>query len=120
MIAHWRAGAKDALESAEVLHKARKYALALFACHLAVEKVLKAAFLQERDEDPPPSHNLPHLASHLSRVWSEEEKTALEELTDYAVAARYDDPGWAERQATKENTAHWIVRTKEFLTLLIP
>lgn len=120
IIAHWRKGAADALESAELLHNAEKFALALFACHLAVEKALKAAFLRDHDREPPPTHNLTHLASHLARVWSADEKRALEELTDYAVSARYDDPGWADRQATKKNSAHWLAQTKNFLSLLIP
>lgn len=42
------------------------------------------------------------------------------DLTDYAVAARYDDPSWAERYATKENAAFWLKFSQELLLRFSP
>lgn len=118
---HWRKGARDALESAAILYKAGKHALALFACHLAVEKALKAGFVGEHDREPPPTHNLAMLADQLTVPrFSSADRVVLEELTDFAVAARYDDPGWAEMQATATNVKEWLSRTHQLLNRILP
>ncbi len=43
------------------------------------------------------------------------EKDALGDLTDNAIAARYDDLEWANDHATKENSAHWIGEAQNLL-----
>ena len=115
---HWQQGAIDALESAQLLHDAGKYALALFHCHLACEKGLKAAFVEQKKDAPPATHNLLHIAKELDCNLSETQEDTLSDLTDYAVDARYDDPEWAKQKATKENSAHWITNAQEFLSTL--
>lgn len=119
IIKHWQQGARDALEAAQALHNLRKYALALFDCHLAVEKALKAAYIAKYDQEAPPTHNLLFLTEKLGKAWTQEQHDALSDLTDYAVAARYDDPEWAKTQATKENSAFWIEQASAFLTILL-
>ncbi len=120
IIAHWRKGARDALEAARLLHDNGKYALALFDVHLAVEKALKAAFMEEHRKAAPPSHNLLLIAQQLSRTWTDEQKRRLDYLTQYAIAARYDDPPWAQREATEENSARLLGEGESFLSLLLP
>ena len=39
----WQKGAQEELRSAQILLEHQSYAAALFHCHLAVEKALKAA-----------------------------------------------------------------------------
>lgn len=119
IIQHWKKGARDALEAAQALHHLGKYALALFDCHLAVEKALKAAYIAKHDREAPPTHNLLLLIEELDQSWSQEQNDALSDLTDYAVAARYDDPEWAKTQATKENSVFWLKKTSAFLDLLL-
>lgn len=119
IIQHWKKGARDALEAAQALHHLGKYALALFDCHLAVEKALKAAYIAKHDREAPPTHNLLLLTEELDQSWTQEQNDALSDLTDYAVAARYDDPEWAKTQATKENSVFWLKKTSAFLDLLL-
>lgn len=119
IIQHWKKGARDALEAAQALHHLEKYALALFDCHLAVEKALKAAYIAKHDREAPPTHNLLLLTEELDQSWNQEQNDALSDLTDYAVAARYDDPEWAKTQATKENSVFWLKKTSAFLDLLL-
>jgi HEPN domain-containing protein len=119
IIRHWQQGARDALEAAQALHDLGKYALALFDCHLAVEKALKAAYITKHDREAPPTHNLLFLTEELGRSWTQEQHDALSDLTDYAVAARYDDPEWAKAQATKENSTFWLKKAAAFLAILL-
>ena len=120
VISHWRKGARDALDAAHLLQENKKFALALFNTHLAVEKALKARYMEELRKESPPTHNLVLLAGQLKHAWSDSEKRQLDYLTQYSVAARYDDPFWAEREATAENTAKCIAAAEQFLSVLLP
>ncbi len=119
-VQHWQQGARDALESAKILCHGKQYASALFHCHLAVEKALKASYIAHHDKDHPHTHDLLQLALLLKSTWTLEEKTLLSELTDYAVAARYGDPSFTDQQATEENAVRWIEATEHFLGPLLP
>lgn len=116
VIAHWRKGAKNALRLATVAADQRIYDLALFHCHLAIEKALKAAIMEKTREPHPKSHSLERLASLLRNDWSEADHTLFDLLSSFAVAARYDDPAWAERFATAKNARRWIDQTEKFLS----
>src|SRR5947208_43550 len=105
---HWQRGATDSLDLARLAHQARKYALALFHCQLAVEKGLKAAYIMDQDADPPPTHSLLALAEQLHRHWTDEQKRKLEALSDFAILARYGDRHWEENEATEEASGYWI------------
>ena len=118
VIAHWRKGAADEVQSAKLLRDGCQHPAALFHCHLAIEKALKAEYMQERQKEAPLTHDLLQIALQLKRQWSSEEKKLLADLTEYAVAARYDDPFWAEREATAENVTAWIARIESFLSSL--
>lgn len=109
-IAHWKQGAQDAIEAAELLLHGGKHPLALFHCHLAAEKILKAEYIREKDAAPPKTHNLLSIALELSRPWSEEEKEQLRELSTFAFKARYEDVEWDDRDEALQN-ADWWIRT---------
>ena len=120
VIAHWRKGATDALEAAALLARDRKYELALFHCHLAVEKALKAAVMEKTGRPHPKVHNLSRLAQLVGDDWSAADRDLLATLSEFAVAARYDDPDWARRYATAPTVRRWLKRTSEFLSRLTP
>lgn len=111
-IAHWKQGAQDAIEAAELLLRGGKHALALFHCHLAAEKILKAEYIREKDKAPPKTHDLLSIALELARPWTEEEQKKLTDLTNFAVAARYDDLEWGSEQEAIENVQWWITEVK--------
>jgi HEPN domain-containing protein len=115
LIAHWRKGAKIALRLAAVCADQRAYELALFHCHLAVEKAIKAAIMEKTRKPHPKVHDLLRLASLLQEDWPAPDQELLDTLSDFAIAARYDDPAWAERFATAKNARRWISRTTSFL-----
>lgn len=120
VIVHWQKGARDELLSAKLLHEGGQYPGALFHCHLAVEKALKARYMAQHRKEPPLTHDLPQLALHLARGWTEHERRLLAELTRYAVAARYDDPVWAAQEATADNVVAWVRRVDVLLSALLP
>lgn len=59
----WLLQADYDLESAEILFKSGKYLHALFLCHLALEKSLKAVYEKKTGKPAPKIHNLNFLAN---------------------------------------------------------
>ncbi len=116
VIAHWRKGSSNEVQSAKLLCAGGQYAGALFHCHLAVEKALKALYMEHRNKEAPLTHDLLQIALQIERPWTEADKKLFADLTGYAVAARYDDPLWAEREATVINVHRWMERIESLLS----
>ncbi|MDI7248350.1 MAG: HEPN domain-containing protein [Bacillota bacterium] len=74
------------------------YDTACFHCQQAAEKCLKA-FLAYHGESIPHTHDLEELACLCSAIDETFDWQAfnLEQLTDYAVSARYDEEFWPEQ-----------------------
>jgi HEPN domain-containing protein len=117
-IKHWRAGARESWKWASRMADEGSFALAIFHCHLAIEKALKALYMEQTGEPAPYTHSLTHLASLLDIDWIDKELQQLQELTPFSAQARYDDIGWVEEQATEELVTRWITQTQNFLTKL--
>jgi HEPN domain-containing protein len=118
VIAHWRKGARNALRVATLACADGEHELALFHCHLAAEKALKAAVMEQTGKPHPKVHNLSRLATLLRDDWTAADRRLFTTLSEFAVAARYDDPAWADRFATARNAQRWIERTSGFLSRL--
>ena len=119
VVDHWRNGAKEALSLAQSGCEKELYSLALFNCHLAAEKWIKAQYIKEHDREPPHTHNLMQIAGHLQRVLKQEQQKILTSLSKYAVAARYDDRLWIEEEATEENVLYWVQAVQDIFTWYI-
>ncbi|MCL6446716.1 MAG: HEPN domain-containing protein [Armatimonadetes bacterium] len=93
---------------------------ACFHCQQAIEKFLKA-FLAFQGQQIPRTHDLEELAELCSLLdetlkW---EELNLEEVTDYAVAVRYDLEFWPERDVAQE-TLKKAEKVKEEILLRLP
>lgn len=82
--------------------------------------MLKSAFIQDNDKEPPYTHNLASIAKKLKRAWTKAQINDLAELSKYAVVARYDDPLWMEQEATKKKSQFWLEKARAYLSLLAP
>ncbi len=119
VIEHWRNSARNELKSAKLLRDGGQYPGALFHCHLAVEKALKARFMEQHRKEAPYTHNLLQLSKQLDIEWTGEQKNILADLSQFATLARYDDSAWAEQEATMENISRWIKNAEMLLSILI-
>lgn len=120
IVAHWQKRARDPLTVARLANGADDPADAIFHCHLAIERALKAEVMRTTGKQHPKSHDLLVLARLVPAEWGEEDESTFDALTDFAVAARYDDPAWEERYATRSEAARWIARTERFLSRILP
>lgn len=100
-------------------HEAKKYEQALFHAHLAIEKALKARFIDENDDAPPYTHELNEIAAQTSLQLSDDQKAILREMSRLAVRARYADHQWSEEQANAQNSEYWLARSDELYSLIM-
>ena len=88
----WQAQAEYDLSVAELLYRQSVYRYCVFFCHLALEKQLKAMFIERtEDEDPPRTHDLVGLAALIGVDLSAEYYDFMLELSKQSVAARYPE-----------------------------
>ena len=92
-VAYWLDIADYDLETAEAMYKTKRWLYVAFMCHQVIEKTIKAYWSAQRDDIPPYIHNHMRLASEcgLYKLMSEEQKTFLEVITNYNIAARYPE-----------------------------
>jgi HEPN domain-containing protein len=79
------------LETAEAMLSSGRYLYVGFMCHQTIEKVFKAFFSQRKEESPPFSHNLSHLAekSGILKIIPDDLLDIINILEPLNVEARY-------------------------------
>jgi HEPN domain-containing protein len=90
-IEYWVNSAKDDLETAIILIEKEKFAHGLFFCHLVIEKMLKACYVNELQDFAPRSHNLIYLSELANIEFSEEQSIFMGVLMKYQLKGRYPD-----------------------------
>jgi HEPN domain-containing protein len=88
---YWLDEAEEALIVLNHLFEKGDYSYALFFGHLAIEKLLKAAFVLQNKEHAPPIHSLPRLARMAGISLSPERREQLVLITSFNIEARYPD-----------------------------
>lgn len=113
----WLTSAIEDLATAKGLFKLKRYSGCLFFCHLTIEKVLKALFLKQHDNYPPPTHKLVRLAK-LSKInLNKETEIYLAEITTFNIEARYDIlKEKLYKKATEKFTKKYLDLTKKLFT----
>lgn len=98
-----------------MLHDDENEQLALFHCHLSVEKSLKALYVYENDTAPPLTHDLSVLASSLKDAEVRQAFDDLKIMSKFAVAARYDDMDVLEEEIVPVRVEHWLSFSRSLL-----
>jgi len=91
-IDYWLKSAKHDLESAELLFKNKHFDWCLFLGHLTIEKILKAFFVRDNENQAPPfTHNLSMIAEHTRLELNSDQEALLLELNQFNLRSRYPD-----------------------------
>jgi len=91
-IQYWMDCAADDLDTAEKLFAVEKFDWCLFLGHLVLEKVLKAHYVQDNDNQMPPRiHNLLKLAKKTRLPLDQELVIFLDEVSDFNLEVRYPE-----------------------------
>ena len=62
---YWLESSDDDFDTVNKLFESTKFVHAMFFLHLSVEKMLKALFVNQNQEESPYGHNLQNLASKI-------------------------------------------------------
>ncbi len=115
---YWRESAKHDLESAESIFDSGSYDWCLFIGHLALEKILKAIFVDRNNNNMPPKiHNLVRLAELSKIEIDEDQKFLLDKINDFNIQTRYPDYKLKfYKRCDAEYTNKYLAKIKEFYT----
>ncbi|MCF6187875.1 MAG: HEPN domain-containing protein [Desulfobulbaceae bacterium] len=89
-IQYWLDSADHDWDTAASLFSTGRYDWCLFIGHLVLEKILKAHFVKDNNNQlPRRTHNLIKLAEHTKINLTEEQKILLDEINDFNLEVRY-------------------------------
>lgn len=91
-IAYWQNGAREELDTAELLLSHGKINQGFFWAHLALEKALKALVVRQTRTIPPFIHDLVRLAGLAAIPLDEESRAFLAACNRFAIHGRYEMP----------------------------
>ena len=92
----------------------RRYSWSLFVGHLVIEKLLKAYFVQVKEDYPPFIHNLLKLARDSDLSLDDDAKLKLTTITAFNLNTRYDDYKMGfQKKCTPEYTKEWVDKIGE-------
>ena len=119
-IKYWSSQVDEDFDCAEVLFIAKHYAQALFWAHLSLEKLCKALWIQNSEENVPPFvHNLLRLVSSSGIVMSEEDLQFISEMNVFQIKGRYPDYAQSlEKTVTEEISSEYLLKTKNLILCL--
>jgi len=114
-IQYWLESAQHDLESAEGIFDSKRYDWCLFVGHLALEKIIKAIFVNTNNNNMPPKiHNLVRLAELSKIELDDEQKFLLDKINDFNILTRYPDYKLAfYKQCNAEYTNEYLAKIRE-------
>jgi HEPN domain-containing protein len=115
----WLKQAEYDLGTAEAMLQTGRLIYAVFMCHLAVEKTLKAIWVNKLSQTPGKTHDLIFLSEKLGLDLPSELADFLEELNDVSVPTRYpDELDRVLREFTPERTKAILHLTQDMIKWL--
>ncbi len=91
VIKFWVDSADEDFKAMESLYKTSHYSWSLFLGHLVLEKLLKAHYIKNIDDNYPQVHQLLKIAESGKLDLTEDQKDFLLEVTTFNIKARYPD-----------------------------
>jgi HEPN domain-containing protein len=110
----WVKQAEYDLNASERMLESNLPAHATFTIHLALEKILKACYVQKTSKNPPKTHSLLFLAGAGAITLPKEGQTLLEELEGMGIQARYPpDLDQTLQELSKERVQDILMKAKQ-------
>jgi HEPN domain-containing protein len=123
LIDYWVTSSDDDFDTMMAMFVTRRYSWSLFVGHLVIEKLLKAYFVQVKEDYPPFIHNLLKLARDSDLSLDDDAKLKLTTITAFNLNTRYDDYKMGfQKRCTPEYTKEWvdkIVEIRQWIKKLI-
>lgn len=91
IIKYWKDTSENDFRTMKNLFATKDFCWSLFVGHLVIEKLLKAIYVKNIDENVPKMHNLLRLAEKAGIILNEQQKDSLDIVTTFNISARYPD-----------------------------
>ncbi|MBI5003957.1 HEPN domain-containing protein [Candidatus Kaiserbacteria bacterium] len=115
----WREKSGEDFAVAQMLLASNRNTYALFFCHLAIEKLLKALVVRKTNANAAYDHNLQRLASDAGLQLSDTMQESLAEINTFNIKGRYDEfKSQFYKKATTEYTENYLRETEHILVWL--
>lgn len=112
--AYWiKASEIDASTARDIFENTTKYVTVLFHIHLAIEKILKAAYVTRKKEHAPYSHNLLYLAKSAEIDLSDDYIKFLSEVNEFNLECRYPDEKFSIYKKANKRFAEKYLKSME-------
>ena len=109
----WIEIAEYDLKTAAAMLKSKRYLYVVFMCQQAIEKILKAIYVQQNKNVPPRTHNLLYLADTLKLQVSASDKSLLFDLNQFYISTRYpQDRRRISKTVTQKKAKMYFENTK--------
>src|SRR5438105_2371175 len=92
MVRYWLRSSRDDLRAARTLVRGGHYRMAMFCCHLSIEKALKAVLQNQTGVLPPRMHDLRVLLARTGLIPRLSLKRFIDRMTGLSVPTRYPGP----------------------------
>jgi len=96
----WFEKSKDDLKSAKAMLEAHRYTWCAFICQQAIEKYLKAGYVDKYKKIPPYIHKLERLCEELKLTLPPDLLRVVVDIDKYYISARY--PSYKEAMTIKD------------------
>ncbi|MDY7035681.1 MAG: HEPN domain-containing protein [Thermodesulfobacteriota bacterium] len=90
------------LETARAMLSSKRYLYVVFMCQQAMEKIIKALYINQFDQEPPRSHNLAFIFKKIKIPASEDTLKFFNILSAHYIENRY--PEYKKKLSTSLNT----------------
>lgn len=111
---NWLEMAEYDLKTADHMLKAGRNIYVIFMCHLAIEKMLKAVFVETTGKTPPKTHDLILLSERSSVGFPREMSEFVGIVNNASVATRYPhDLSELKSSYPKKVAEEYLKKTKE-------
>lgn len=91
LINYWVETASKDYHTMLNLFNSKDYHWSLFIGHLVIEKLFKAIYIKNLNNNPPRTHDLLRLSEQAQIHTTEEQKDDLDLITTFNISARYPD-----------------------------
>jgi HEPN domain-containing protein len=116
LVKHWIDSAEIDQKAMNHLFEKEDFHWSLFMGHLVIEKLLKALYIQETNDQPPFIHNLSRIVQMAEMEMTETQLDFLDTITTFNIRARYDDyKQLFYKKCTRDYTAMWIQNIEELI-----
>ena len=109
-IDYWVKTAEDNWTDVQILFELKRYASAMFFAHLTIEKLAKALWVKNNNENYPPKlHNIVKILKGAQISLDDIQEAFLLQINDFQLEGRYPDYKEMLKKSLHEvNTTHYI------------